>query len=377
MSVEIKEINSPSELKTYIKFGIALYKDNPYYIPPLIDEEVATLRRDKNPAFQEECESKYLVAYKNGKMAGVITGIINYRGNRLWDNKLARFGFVDFIDDAEVSKALFDAVEVWAKSKGMDGMQGPMGFTDFDHQGMLTHGFDQLGTMATIYNYEYYPRHLEQMGFEKSYDAKEFKIWIPEGVPEKHKRVSEIVMAKYGLTIRKFKSEKQIMPYARGIFQLLNKAYAPLINFVPLSERQIDYYVKMYIPLLRYENVVSVFKEDTNELLGVGICIPSLAKAMQKAKGKFFPFGFIHLLKALKCKNNVVDLYLVAVAPEYQSKGVNALLFYDLIPVFINNGYEYAESNPELEMNDKVQSQWDYFKREHHKTRRVYVKKFE
>ena len=377
MSVEIKEINSPSELKAYIKFGIKLYKDNPYYIPPLIDEEVATLRRDKNPAFQEECESKYFVAYKDGKMAGGIAGIINYRGNRIWNNKLARFGFVDFIDDVEVSKVLFDAVEAWAKSKGMDGMQGPMGFTDFDHQGMLIHGFDQLGTMATIYNYEYYPRHLEQMGFEKNYDAKEFKIWVPEEAPDKHKRISEIVMKKYGLVIRKFKSEKQIMPYARGIFELLNRAYAPLTNFVPLSERQIDYYVKMYIPLLRYENVMSAFKEDTDELVGIGICIPSLSKAMQKAKGKLFPFGFIHLLKALKCKNNVVDLYLVAIAPEYQNKGVNALLFYDLIPIFFKNGYEYGESNPELETNDKVQAQWDYFKREHHRTRRVYVKKFE
>jgi len=310
-------------------------------------------------------------------MAGVIAGIINYRGNRIWNNKLARFGFVDFIDDAEVSKALFDAVEAWARDRGMDGVQGPMGFTDFDHQGMLIHGFDQLGTMATIYNYEYYPRHLEQMGFEKNYDAKEFKIWIPEEAPDKHKRISEIVMKKYGLVIRKFKSEKQIMPYARGIFELLNRTYAPLINFVPLSEKQIDYYVKMYIPLLRYENVMSVFKEDTDELVGIGICIPSLSKAMQKAKGKLFPFGFIHLLKALKCKNNVVDLYLVAVAPEYQNKGVNALLFYDLIPIFYKNGYEYGESNPELETNDKVQAQWDYFTREHHRTRRVYVKKFE
>ena len=377
MSVEIKEVNSPAELKAYIKFGIKLYKDNPYYIPPLIGEEVATLRRDKNPAFNEECESKYFVAYKDGKMVGVIAGIINYRGNRIWNNKLARFGFVDFIDDEEVSKALFDAVEDWAKSKGMNGVQGPMGFTDFDHQGMLIHGFDQLGTMATIYNYEYYPQHLERMGFEKSYDAQEFKIWVPEQAPEKHKRISEIVMAKYGLVIRKFKSAKEIMPYAHKIFELLNRAYAPLTNFVPLSERQIDHYVKMYIPMLRYENVMSAFKKDTDELIGIGICIPSLSKAMQKAKGKLFPFGFIHLLKALKCKNNVVDLYLVAVAPEYQNKGVNALLFYDLIPIFYKNGYEYGESNPELETNEKVQSQWDYFKREHHRTRRVYVKKFE
>lgn len=376
MSVEIKEISSPSELKSFVKFGIELYKNNPYYIPPLISEEVATLRKDKNPAFGEECEAKYFIACKRGKIVGTIAGIINHRANRIWKNKLARFGFVDFIEDEEVSKALFDAVENWAKSKGMEGLQGPMGFTDFDHQGMLIEGFDQLGTMATIYNYEYYPEHLEKLGFEKSYDSKEFKIWIPEGVPEKHKRISEIVMKKYGLTIRKFKNKKAIMPYARKVFELLNDAYTPLVNFVPLSKRQIDHYVDMYIPLLRYENVVSIIKEDTDEMVGIGICIPSLAKAMQKAKGKFFPFGFFHLLKALKGKNDVVDLYLVGVAPEYQSKGVNALLFYDLIPVFIRNGYVYAESNPELEMNERVQSQWEYFERVHHKTRRVYVKKF-
>lgn len=376
MSVEIREINSPAELKSFVKFGIELYKNNPYYIPPLISEEVATLRKDKNPAFKEECEAIYFIAYREDKIVGTIAGIINHRANRIWKNKLARFGFVDFIEDEEVSKALFDAVEKWAKGKGMEGMQGPMGFTDFDHQGMLIEGFDQLGTMATIYNYDYYPVHLEKLGFQKSYDAKEFKMWVPEAVPEKHKRISEIVMEKYGLEIRKFKNKKEIMPYAHKVFELLNDAYTPLVNFVPLSDRQIDYYVRMYIPLLRYENVVSIFKKNTDELVGIGICIPSLAKAMQKAKGKFFPFGFLHLLKALKGKNNVIDLYLVGISPEYQSKGVNALLFYDLIPVFIKNGYIYAESNPELEMNERVQSQWKYFERVHHKTRRIYIKEF-
>ena len=376
MSVEIREINSPSELKSFVKFGIELYKNNPYYIPPLISEVITTLRRDKNPAFKEECEAIYFIAYKGDRIVGTIAGIINHRANRIWKNKLARFGFVDFIEDEEVSKALFDAVEKWAKDKGMEGLQGPMGFTDFDHQGMLIEGFDQIGTMATIYNYDYYPVHLEKLGFHKSYDAKEFKMWVPEGVPEKHKRISEIVMEKYGLEIRKFKNKKEIMPYAYKVFELLNKAYTPLVNFVPLSDRQIDYYVKMYIPLLRYENVVSIFKKNTDELVGIGICIPSLARAMQKAKGKLFPWGFFHLLKALKGKNNVIDLYLVGVSPEYQSKGVNALLFYDLIPVFIKNGYIYAESNPELETNEKVQSQWKYFERVHHKTRRIYIKEF-
>ena len=373
MGVVIKEVTSKKELKKFVKFNIDLYKDNPYHIPGLIEEEMVTLDKKKNPAF-EVCDAIYFLAYKDGKIVGRIAGMINRRSNEVWNQQRARFGFLDFIDDAEVVDALFNAVEKWAEEQGMKEIHGPLGFTDMDHEGMLIEGFDQLGTMAAIYNFPYYPQHLERMGYEKDQDWHEFKIYIPEGVPDKHLRIGEIVKKKYGLKTMKFKKTKEIWPYAQKIFETLNEAYAPLYGFAPLTQKQIDYYVKMYIPLLRLENVTAIVDEQ-DDLIAVGIAIPSLSKALQKSRGRLFPFGFIHLLKALKGKNDGVDLLLVAVRPDYQSKGVNALLFSDLIPVFIQNGYKYAESNPELEMNEKVQSQWQYFERQQHKRRRAYTKK--
>ncbi len=374
MPITIKEISSSSELKKFVKFPIDLYKGNEYYVPALILDEMGTLQAKSNPAF-EFCEAVYYMAYKEGKAVGRIAGIINHQVNTKSGEKAARFGFVDFIDDPEVSKALFDAVEKWAVSKGMNQLHGPLGFTDMDSEGMLIEGFDQLSTMATIYNYPYYPQHIERLGYEKAVDWVEYKIMIPEGVPEKHQRISDIVQRKYNLRVIKFKNTSEIYNgnYGQKIFELINTAYANLFGYSTLSQKQIDYYVKMYIPLLRLENVTAIVDEH-NDLVAVGIAIPSLARALQKARGKIFPFGFIPLLKALKGKNDIVDLLLVAVRPDYQSKGVNALLFSDLIPVFIRNGYQYAESNPELEMNEKVQSQWQYFERQQHKRRRAYNK---
>lgn len=375
MSVIIKEVTTNKELKKFVKFNIDLYKDNPYHIPGLIEEEMVTHDRKQNPAF-EVCDAIYFLAYKDGKIVGRIAGIINKNSNETWNQKRARFGFVDFIDDEEVVDALFKAVSDWAKQKGMEELQGPMGYTDMDHEGMLVEGFDQLGTMATTYNYPYYPKHMERMGFVKDQDWCEFKVFVPrEGVPEKHLRIGEIVKRKYGLSIRKFKNKKEVMPYARKLFNTLNEAYAPLYGFSKLTPKQIDYYINMYIPMLRYDLVTIVTRDEDDEVVAFGISLPSLSKAMQKAKGHLFPFGWIHLLKALKSKPKVVDLYLMGVLPEYQSKGVNALLFNDLIPIYNKLGVEYAESNPELETNNAVQAQWDYFKREHHKTRRAFIKK--
>lgn len=377
MSIQIKEVTTRKELKQFVKFSIDLYKGNPYYVPCLIEEEMMTLDKEKNPAF-EVCDAILFLAYKDGKIAGRIAGIINHGSNTAWEEKRARFGFVDFIDDAEVVDALFDAVIRWAKEKGMTELHGPLGFTDMDHEGMLVEGFDQLGTMATIYNYPYYPKHLERMGFEKDQDWHEFKIFVPrEGIPEKHQRIGEIVRKKYGLSIRKFKNKEEIMPYAHKIFHTLNAAFEPLYGFSALTEKQIDYYINMYIPMLRYELVTVITRDADDEVVGFGISLPSLSKAMQKARGHLFPFGWIHLLKALKSKPKVIDLYLTGVLPEYQSKGVNALLFNDLIPVYNRLGVVYAESNPELENNSAVQAQWNYFKREHHKTRRAFIKKIE
>lgn len=373
MGVVIKEVTSKKELKKFVKFNIELYKDNPYQVPGLIEEEMVTLDKKKNPAF-EVCDAIYFLAYKDGKIVGRIAGMINRRSNEVWNQQRARFGFLDFIDDTEVVDALFDAVEKWAKEQGMKEIHGPMGFTDMDHEGMLIEGFDQLGTMAAIYNYPYYPQHMERMGYGQDQDWHEFKIYIPEGVPEKHLRIGEIVKKKYGLKTMKFKNTKEIWPYAQKIFETLNEAYAPLYGFAPLTQKQIDYYVKMYIPMIRLDLVTLIIREEDDTVVGFGISLPSLSRAMQKARGHLFPFGWIHLLKALKMKPKVIDLYLTGVLPEYQNKGVNALLFNDLIPVYINLGVEYAESNPELATNNAVQAQWDYFKREHHKTRRAYIK---
>jgi len=373
MGVQIKEVTTKKELKKFVKFNFELYKNCPYHVPGLIDEEMMTLSRDKNPAF-EIAEAIYFLAYKDDKIVGRIAGIINHRNNETYNKQNARFGFVDFIDEEEVVDKLFGAVETWAKEKGMNVMHGPLGFTDLDHEGMLIEGFDQLGTMAALYNFDYYPKHLERMGYAKDLDWHEFKIYIPKEIPEKHVRIAEIVKKKYGLKILKFKKRKEIWPYAQQIFQTLNKAYAPLYGFTELTPKQIDYYVKMYIPMLRLDMITVILREEDDEVVGFGISLPSLSRALQKAKGRMFPFGFIPLLRALNSKAKVLDLYLVGILPEYRNKGVNALLFTDLIPVFNKLGAIYAESNPELETNNAVQAQWDYFKREHHKTRRAYSK---
>ena len=286
MGVVIKEVTSKKELKKFVKFNIDLYKDNPYHIPGLIEEEMVTLDKKKNPAF-EVCDAIYFLAYKDGKIVGRIAGMINRRSNEVWNQQRARFGFLDFIDDAEVVDALFNAVEKWAEEQGMKEIHGPLGFTDMDHEGMLIEGFDQLGTMAAIYNFPYYPQHLERMGYEKDQDWHEFKIYIPEGVPDKHLRIGEIVKKKYGLKTMKFKKTKEIWPYAQKIFETLNEAYAPLYGFAPLTQKQIDYYVKMYIPMIRLDLVTLIIREEDDTVVGFGISLPSLSHAMQKA---FIPF---------------------------------------------------------------------------------------
>jgi hypothetical protein len=373
MSIIIKEVTDKSTLRQFIAFNIRLYKDSPYHVPALIADEMMTLDRKKNPAF-EFCESVYYLAYKDNKIVGRIGGIINYKANEIWNQQYARFSFLDFIDDKEVSKSLFDAVEKWAVEKGMNGIQGPLGFTDLDHEGLLVWGFDRMGTMATAYSFPYYPEHLAQLGYVKDQDWKEFHIQIPSSVPEKHRRISEIVLKKYGLKIQKFKKVKDIWPYARKIFLLWNEAYKPLYGYSELSPRQIDYYVKMYIPMLRLDMITLVIREEDDAVVGVGITMPNLSKALRKAKGKLFPFGWLYLLKTLYGKGKVVDLYIIGILPEYQSKGVNAAIFCDLIPVFNKIGFTYAESNPELELNMKVQSQWLDFETEHVKTRRAFIK---
>lgn len=376
MGITIKKVSTKKELKQFIRFNYEFYKKNPYSVPDLYSDMVNTFSRDKNAAF-EFCEAEYFLAYKDGQLVGRIAGIINHRANEVWNKKDVRFGWIDFIDDLEVSSALLNAVEEWGKSKGMEHIQGPLGFTDFDAEGMLIEGFDQLSTMATIYNYPYYPEHMEKLGYEKDADWVEFKIYIPDDIPEKHRRISELIQKKYNLRIKKYTSAKKIgSEYGQAIFELMNEAYKDFYGYSSLSQKQINQYVSTYLAILDLRMVTLVVDAE-DKLVAVGISMPSLSEALQKAKGKLAPFGWYYLLKALfmKRRAKMLDLLLVAVKPEYQNKGVNALLFYDLIPVYQKLGFIFAESNPELEMNGKVQAQWEYFETQQHKRRRAFTRK--
>ncbi len=375
MSIEIRAVNDKDTLKKSIQFSIDLYKDNEFYVPPLVYDEVATLSRDKNPAF-EHCESVNFLAYKDGEIAGRLTAIVNHLANNTWNQKQARFGFADFIDDREVVDALFNAAEEWAKFRGMEKIHGPLGFTDFDHEGLLVEGFDRIGTMATIYNYPYYVEHLERLGFVKDQDWVEYLIQIPRELPERYARLTDVIKKRFRLNVVKLKNKDDVYPYAHEIFELFNESYKELYGFVPLTKSQIDYYVNMYIPMLRLNFLSLILREEDNKLVGVGIGLPSMSVALQKSGGKFLPTGWFHLYKALKGfdNNKILDLMLIGVHPDYQGKGLNALIFNQFIPEARRLGFEYAESNPELELNTKVQSLWDGLEYEQHKRRRAYIK---
>ena len=374
MAIEIRKINpTQSELRKYVKFGIDLYKGNSYFVPPLIFDEIDTLRPDKNPAF-EFCQAQSFMVYRDGKPVGRITGIINNKVNEKTGERSLRFGFIDFIDDKEVVDALFNEVETWGRQQGMTSIVGPMGFSDMDHEGMLIDGFEELGTMATIYNYPYYPQHMERMGFVKDAEWVEYRIAIPSEVPDKYQRIADIVKKKYNLRVKKYTNRKKLKDeYGQALFELINEAYDDLYGYSPLTPKQIDHYIDMYLGILRLD-CVCVVVDSEDRLVGVGISLPSLSKALQRGKGRLLPLGWWHLLQALKWKNDVVDLMLIAIKPEYQSKGVNALLFSDLIPTYVKNGYKWAESNLELEDNASVQLQWQYFDRRLHRRRRAFRK---
>lgn len=374
MSVTIKPIPPLKKyLKQYVHFGIDLYRDNKYFVPPLVLDEINTLLPEKNPAF-DFCQAQSYMAYRDGKPVGRITGIINQRANEKFAEKTLRFGFVDFIDDDEVVDALFRAIQLWGHNHGMTKIAGPMGFTDMDREGMLVDGFEELGTQATIYNYPYYVRQMERLGFAKEADWIEYRINVPEQIPERYARIADIVARKFNLRPLQMTSRKAIAQrYGQAIFELINRSYGELYGFVSLTQKQIDHYIDMYLGLLRLEDVCLVVDaEDT--LVGVGISMPSLSKALQRSGGRLFPTGWYHLLRAIRGHADTVDLMLIAIAPEYQGKGVNALLFSTLIPQYVANGYKYAESNVELESNSNVQKQWEYFERRQHRRRRSWSK---
>lgn len=375
MQLIVKPVCTTKEMKQFIRFNYELYKDSPYAVPELYNAVRDTLDSSKNAAF-EFCEAQPFIALKDGNVVGRIVAIINHKANSAWGRKAVRFGWVDFIDDAEVVDALFSTVEQWGKARGMELVKGPLGFTDFDREGMLIEGFDRIGTMATIYNYPYYPVHMERMGYTKDVDWKEYLLTAPKELPEKHVRVTRIVKEKFGLRIVKYTSHRKLAR-ERGveIFEMLNDTYSELYGYTTLSPKQIQQYIATYLPLLDLRLAPLIVDKDDN-LIGFGILLPSLAKAHQKAKGYMFPFGWWHLLKALKWNDTeTTEMLIVAVKREYQGKGAIALIFEDIIPVHNQLGYKYSESNPELESNNKIQAQWEYFERENHKRRRAYTKK--
>ena len=375
MAIEIREIQpTKRNLLKFVRFPIdVIYRDSEYFVPPLVTDEINTLRPDKNPAF-DFCEAVYYLAYRDGKIVGRIAGIINHVVNERSGKKEARFSYIDFIDDAEVVDALIDAVTRWGKSKGMEHLTGPLGFTDMDPEGMLIEGFDRIGTTGAVYNHAYYPNHMERIGFVKDADWLEFLITIPTEVPERIARLARLVSQRFNLTTIKYTDRKQLVKdYGDAIFMLINVSYDELFGYSPLTDKQIKHYIKMYLPFLPLDDLSMVIEKDTRELIAVGISIPSMSKALIKNRGRLFPFGWKPLLDAFK-HNDVVDLMLIGVKPEYQNKGVNSLILDDLIRVYGKLGYKYAESNHELENNTKVLQQWEYFEYDQHKRRRAYTK---
>ena len=372
--IEIIPVTSRKELKQFVQFFYDLYRGNDYAVPYLFSDEMSTLEHDGNPSF-ECCEAEYFMAIKDGKMVGRVAAIINHRANERWDRKQVRFSWFDFVDDPEVSAALLKTVEDWGRAKGMTEIAGPIGFIDTDREGMLVEGFDELSTMYINYNYPYYPQHMEQRGYEKANDWVELRVKVPEVVPDKFAKITEMVRKRYGLRVHKF-SRKELVQDGWGerIFDLLNETYKNLYGFSQLSDHQIDKLVNDYIKLADLNLVTGIM--DGDKLVGFGVTFPSFSKALRKTRdGCFLPFGWWHLLKILKWhKTDTVDLLLIGVLPEYRSKGANALIFDDLIRQFRSYGFDWAITGPQMETNEGVLSQWQYLESEQIRRHRCYKK---
>ena len=377
MSILIKTVTTRKELKTFSRFGNKLYKGNKYYVPTLIFDDLNTLDKKKNAAF-DFCEAEYYLAYKNDAVVGRVAAIVNYKANESWKVDQVRFGWFDFIDDIEVSAALLDAVIAFGKARGMTQIVGPLGFTDFDPEGMLVEGFDRVSTMALIYNHPYYPEHMKKLGYTKETGWVELRITIPQSIPDRHKRLADLVVQRNNLKIRKL-TRKQILKenYGQKLFKLINQTYCILYGFSVLSEKQIDQFVDTYLSLID-ARMLTFIEDENGDLIAAGISMPSLASALQKCNGELFPFGWWHLLKNMFIKKpDTLDLLLIGVRPDYQNKGVPTLVICDLIEVYNKLGFKYAETNAMLETNTAVQALWAPFEKEQHKKRWIFGKEIE
>lgn len=356
-NVVIREVKTKKDLNAFVDFPLALYAENGQYVPEMADDVRSSFDPDKNHGLSFT-EVQAFVAERDGQTVGRIVGIINKRANAKWNNKVVRFGYIDFIDDMEVSRALLDAVTRWGYQRGMEEIQGPLGITDFDKEGMLLEDYDCMGSMIEIYNYPYYPRHMEALGFQKVADWLQIRVEIPREVPPRYARVARLSKEMYGLKVRKLTRNEAYNGMGRRIFELMNAAYAPLFGYSSFTHRQIDYFLKMYLPIADMD-LIPVVENDKGEIVAAAVTMGSLSHALRKSQGKLFPIGWWHMLKTLKLKHeDTVNLMLIAVRPDMQGLGVNALIFDDLIPIYNQKGYRYAETGPQLEDNVKELSQW-------------------
>lgn len=377
MAIQVTKVSSKKDMKTFVRFGNKLYKGNKYYVPSMPMDDMATFDSTRNGAFVFS-EAELYLAYKDGQVVGRVAAIINKKANEAWGVNQVRFGWIDFIDDMEVSGALLDAVIEFGRKRGMTQIVGPLGFTDFDPEGMLVEGYDRISTMALIYNHPYYPEHMKKHGFIKETGWLENRLTIPEQLPEKFERVAQLVHQKYNLKVKKL-STRQIRKqgYGRKFFHLINKTYCGLYGFSLLSDKQIDDFVNVYLSLID-ARMLTFIEDENGDLIGGGVSMPSIAEALQKCRGEIFPFGWYHLLKAMFWKkSDTVELLLIGVLPEWQSKGVVSLIFKDLIPIYRKLGFKYAETNAMLETNHKIQSIFEQFDIEIHKRRWVFGKEIE
>lgn len=368
--IQIKIVETTKELKDFIRFPHKLYKDSDLWVPPLDRDEMSTLCKDINPAF-EHCIAEYWLAYKDGEIVGRIAGIINQTANAKWGNKV-RFGWIDFIEDINVAKILLQTVENWGKEHGMNNIQGPLGFNDMDNEGMLVDGFDKLPTISNIYNYPYYPDFMEKLGYQRDEDWLQFKFNASQAIPEKMERINKLIAEKYKLKVITFKKSKDILKYAHSFFNTLNLAFSNLYGYSKLTDGEIEALIKNYFSFINPKLVCFVIDEH-DEVVAFGISLPSLSRAFQKAKGKLFPFGFIHILRALH-KTDAIDLMLNGVHPDWQKKGIHSLYYVELNKAYIANKVKIAISNQQLESNVNAVGVWDNYTKEPYIRRRCYSK---
>lgn len=377
MSISIKEVTTRRELRAFVNFPEKLYKDNPYYVPPLVFDQMNTLDQKKGAA-QEFCDSKLYLAYRDGDLVGRVAAIVNYKANEQWKHNQVRFGWIDFIDDREVSRALMDKVEEFGRQHGMDSIVGPLGFTDFDPEGMLVDGFDQVSTMALIYNHPYYNDHLAAMGFEKDADWLEYRMFFDGSYPERYERLYDIILKRADCHVRH--AERKMVSrenYGMKVFDCINKCYKDLYNFTVLPTHMAKKYLDFYLSILDLHYLCFI-ENSQGELVGFGICMPSIAGALQKCRGKLFPFGWFRILRSLWWKNEGgAELLLVGVLPEYQKTGLNSVIIMECLRTFYENGISWAETNAILESNNICKSQFEVFKLDYRKKRRSYIKKLD